>query len=198
MRAGLISVLVLSAWGVGCATPQAFVFRPTEIPNVTRDNQAVARYVVPRALPRGEIFVMSEGVASAGENAPELHVRVTLYNVAGEAPWAIDTRDQIVTLPAGPQLHPSRVKTAAQGAPILTISTGERIAMDLYFNLPEQARTADTFANFDFIWQVTTDRKVAAGSVPFGRFLSSGAARTDTPMPGASPAIATSTPHAAF
>jgi hypothetical protein len=198
MRAGLIPVLVLTASGAGCVTPQAFVYRPTEAPNITMDNRAVARYVVPRSLPRGEIFVMSEGVAAAGESDPELHVRVTVFNVAGEAPWAIDIRDQIVTLPAGPQLHPSRVKTAAQGAPILTISPGQRIAMDLYFNLPEQARTADAFANFDFIWQISTDRKHAAGSVPFGRFLSGGAPRTDTPMPGASPALATVAPGPAF
>lgn len=169
MRASVLALLVAVS---GCALSQPYVFRPTETPNVTSENQSVARYVVPRALPRGEIFVASDGVIAASDehDGPMLHVRATLFNVAGETPWAVDIREQIVTLPGGVQVHASRVKTAASGAPILAIAPGERIAMDLYFPLPESQQSALRIPTFDFIWQVTTDRKRAAGTVPFGRF----------------------------
>jgi hypothetical protein len=172
MRRSAFSILILVV--SGCATSEPFVFRPTETPNVTRDDRTVARYSVPRALPRGELFVTSQGIAavsSSSKDSPELHVRITVFNVAGEGPWAVDIRDQIVTLPGGTQVHANHVNTAAAGAPILTILPGERIAMDLYFELPEHARSSDSIAAFDFIWQVSTDRKRAAGTVPFGRFL---------------------------
>lgn len=168
MRAFVLALIVVS----GCATTQPFVFRPTEAPNLTAENRAEARYVVPRRLPRGEIFVTSEGVVAGrqGQTGPALHVRATLFNVAGETPWAVDIREQIVTLPGGVQVHASDVATAAPGAPILAIAPGERIAMDLYFPLPESQQSAAQIPGFDFIWQVTTDRKRAAGTVPFGRF----------------------------
>ncbi|SRR5258708_6420952 len=169
MRTALLVLIVAS----GCVTTQPYVFRPTEAPNLTSENRAVARYVVPRALPRGEIFVTSDGVVDkneAGQPGPVLHVRATLFNVAGEAPWAVDIRDQLVSLPGGAQLHASGVKTTVGGAPILTIAPGERVAMDLYFTLPDSQQSADRIPTFDFIWQVATDRKHAAGTVPFGRF----------------------------
>ncbi|HVR60599.1 MAG TPA: hypothetical protein VMU50_01805 [Polyangia bacterium] len=167
MRPFVLALIVVS----GCATTQPFVFRPTETANLTSEDRAVARYVVPRTLPRGEIFVTSEGVVASrdGHAGPALHVRALLYNVAGEAPWAVDVREQLVTLPGGVQLHADDVKTVAAGAPILAIAPGERIAMDLYFPLPESQGSAAEIPTFDFIWQVTTDRKRAAGSVPFGR-----------------------------
>ena len=185
MRISVLALIVVS----GCATTQSFVFRPTETPNLTSDNQAVARYVVPRVLPRGEIFVTSEGVVKADtrEGLPSLHVRATLFNVAGETAWAVDVRDQLVTLPGGVQIHASRVETAAPGAPILAIAPGERIAMDLYFTLPDAQQSAERIPAFDFIWQVTTDRKRAAGAVPFGRF-------DGEPASGGRATVATSKP----
>ncbi|HXI55192.1 MAG TPA: hypothetical protein VNO55_03990, partial [Polyangia bacterium] len=62
MRRSAFAILILVA--SGCVTSQPFVFRPTETPNVTRDDRSVARYSVPRALPRGELFVTSQGIAA--------------------------------------------------------------------------------------------------------------------------------------
>ena len=185
MRAAIVLILAAS----GCVTTQQFVFRPTETSNLTAEDRAVARYVVPRVLPRGELFVTSEGIESntvVGKNVPCLHVGITVFNVAGEAPWAIDIRDQMITLPGGPQVRASNVKTTAPGAPILAIGPGERVAMDLFFVLPEQQQTPSQVSAFDFIWQVTTDRKHAAGNIPFGRFEAS-------PTAGPGPALATAT-----
>ncbi|HEY2901013.1 MAG TPA: hypothetical protein VGL59_10585 [Polyangia bacterium] len=189
MRAAGLLLLVLS----GCATSQPFVFRPTETANLTPDNSAVARYVVPRVLPRGELFATSEGVVPAsanGKEGPALMVRITVFNVAGKGPWAIDIRDQLVTLPGGIQIHASDVKTTAQGAPILAITPGERITMDLYFALPENQQTPGEIAGFNFIWQVSTDRQRAAGMVPFARFDSTapaGSTATVTTVASATP-----------
>jgi hypothetical protein len=169
MRIAVAALIVVS----GCASTQSFVFRPTETPNLTSDNRAVARYVVPRVLPRGEIFVTSDGVVEKGgekDPTPTLHVRATLFNVAGESAWALDIREQLVTLPGGVQIPASRVETTVPGAPILAVAPGERVPMDLYFPLPESLQSATRIPAFDFIWQVTTDRKRAAGAVPFGRF----------------------------
>ena len=183
MRTSVLALIVLS----GCAASQPFVFRPTETPNLTSEDRAIARYVVPRTLPRGEIFVTSDGVVPSrdGQSGPSLHVRATLFNVAGETPWAVDIREQIVTLPGGVQIHAHDVKTVAPGAPILAIAPGERIAMDLYFPLPDSRPSASEIPTFDFIWQVTTDRKRAAGSVPFGRY--------DVDPTGARATVATAT-----
>lgn len=184
MRTALLLSIVLA----GCVTTQPFVFRPTETPNLTPDDAATARYVVPRALPRGEMFVTSEGVIAGTDGAqagPALHVRATVFNVAGQTPWAMDIREQIVTLPGGVQIHPGSVKTTAAGAPILAIAPGERIAIDLYFPLPDSQQSASVIPAFNFIWQVTTDRKRAAGTVPFGRFAA------QTPESAGSATVAT-------
>jgi len=76
MRTALLVLIVAS----GCVTTQPYVFRPTEAPNLTSENRAVARYVVPRALPRGEIFVTSDGVVDKNEAGQPLSLTLGSVN----------------------------------------------------------------------------------------------------------------------
>jgi len=168
------AVILLAAAGFGCGTPSAYVYRPTELVNATAEDGVTVRYHVPRADPRGDVYVMARGITRTGEvggaSPPMLHVEMTVSNRSGEHPWIIDTRDQLLALPHEGQARPTHVKTASAGAPLIGVIPGAIAKVDLYYALAPHLQTAQSISSFEFLWQVSADGKTLAQSVAFGRF----------------------------
>jgi hypothetical protein len=169
-----IAVILLAAGGSACAAPSAYVYRPTELANATAEDGMTVRYHVPRADPRGDVYVVARGITKPGEVAsaspPMLHVQMTVSNRSGDQPWIVDTRDQLLALPREGQARPTHVKTAAAGAPLIGVMPGGLAKLDIYYALPGPLQSGQNIKSFDFLWQVSADGKTLAQSVAFTRF----------------------------
>lgn len=154
------------------ACAETYVYRPTENVSATVEGRAAARYDVPPEQPRGEVRVASFGVATFENGDGEvrvLHVRMVVENNSG-APWTVDTRQQIASIPGAGDSRPAWASTSGAGRlPVIQVPAGGKRTLDLFYPLPEDMQKESRIPEFDFVWRVQTDTRLIAERTPFDR-----------------------------
>lgn len=168
------SVLAVAPVAALVACRAGFAVLPT-----TSATQAVAAespvtYAIPRDAPRGLVKVVSYGLVevslgdtTANEHLRALHVRMFLRN-DGDHSWTVDASAQRLALDGRGVSAPAFASADPGGPPpVITIPTGERRVIDLFFPLPGDLADAHTIPAFDALWRVRTDTGVVVDRTPF-------------------------------
>ncbi|HEU4731789.1 MAG TPA: hypothetical protein VFT22_28025 [Kofleriaceae bacterium] len=131
-----------------------------------------ARTPIPQEQPQGAIEVVSYGVTDLRRDdlrVPALHVRAIVTNDGDDAPWTLDTTQQLVEIPGEGRSRAMFVNSDVGTLPNVSIARHERRVLDFYFPLPETIRDESHLPRFDLLWQVTTPARTVASRTSFER-----------------------------
>lgn len=163
--------LAVIAGMLGCAGTSDYVYRP-DTANVTSSGLPAARTPVPPERPQGAIEVTSYGVTElerSDTKIPALHVRAVVTNDGDDAPWTVDTREQLVEIPGEGRSRAMFVNSDVNTLPIVTVGKHERRVIDLYFPLPETIGGEARLPRFELLWNVNTPARAVASRTSFDR-----------------------------
>jgi hypothetical protein len=152
-------IVCMACFVVAACGGTQYVYAPQR-PHIARDGEISTRVPVP---PNGEVRIASQGVrrisSSEGAQVDALLVRMTVTN-AGERPWSIDTRAQLMQLPTGFRARPLLVRSAGAVGPVLDVGCGDRRIVDLYSVLPPAGLAS--LPSFDLLWQIHAGDRVVS------------------------------------
>jgi hypothetical protein len=164
-----------SGWssGVLASTVAAGVLLLSHGAGAQEDAEGVAvEYQVPAAAPTGDVQVLSFGAAdlavdSTIGNERFVHLRLAAVNREDPFDWVVDARDQVVTLSDGTQVA-ARYAMAGESDddPLLTLRSGERGFLDLFFPSGSTDPEAVTLR-----WMVRRGDEVLTGVTVFEALL---------------------------
>ncbi|HET7505538.1 MAG TPA: hypothetical protein VFK02_31175, partial [Kofleriaceae bacterium] len=163
--------LAVVAGPAGCAGSSEYVYTP-DTANATAAGLPAARTPIPQERPQGAIEIVSYGVTDLRREdlqIPALHVRAIVTNDGDDAPWTIDTTQQLVEIPGEGQSRAMFVNSDVGTLPNVSIARHERRVLDFYFPLPDNMRTASRLPRFELLWQVTTPARTVASRTSFDR-----------------------------
>jgi hypothetical protein len=167
---GAVGLAVIAGMA-GCAGTSDYVYTP-DTANATVAGLPAARTPVPPEKPQGAIEVTSYGVTDlrrGDENIPALHVRAVVTNDGDDAPWTVDTTQQMVAIPGEGQSRALFVNSDVNTLPTVTIARHERRVLDFYFPLPATVRGESQLPRFEMLWQVNTPERAVASRTSFER-----------------------------
>ncbi len=164
--------LILCALASGCGTI-ASTNRASYVPSETSsDGVSVgtrAEYELPReGERRGSVVVSSRGVVEiepfpGAEKIRALHVRMEVLRSERKAreteDWRVDPSRQKIRIDGIGLALPSWVNLSGK-TPVskkgeeVVVAAGERQELNLFFELPEEARSASVIPEFEFSWEV--------------------------------------------
>lgn len=163
--------LAVIAGLLGCAGTSDYVYTP-DTANATVAGLPAARTPVPPEKPQGAIEVTSYGVTElqrGSDRIPALHVRAVVTNDGDDAPWTLDTTQQMVAIPGEGQSRAMFVNSDVNTLPTVTIARHDRRVLDFYFPLPDTVRGESQLPRFELLWQVNTPERVVASRTSFER-----------------------------
>src|SRR5262249_49916849 len=97
------------------------------------------------------------------------HVRAIVTNDGDDAPWTMDTTQQLVEIPGEGQSRPIFVNADVGTLPQVTIARHERRVLDLYYALPDNMGKASQLPRFERLLQVHTPERTVASRTAFER-----------------------------
>jgi hypothetical protein len=165
-------VFVLAALVVPACGEAPYVYQPTALVSASVEGLPASRYEVPPESPRGEAMVASFGVTHMdrlGGDAEFVHARLVVANNNDEQPWTIDPGQQLLALPGHTPIAPGFVNAGVQVQPQVSIPPGQKVAVDLFYPLPEDVPKASALPGFDLLWQVQTPKRAVAERTSFER-----------------------------
>jgi hypothetical protein len=168
---GTSSGLVVLAGMLGCAGSSNYVYTP-DTANAMAAGLPAARTPIPQERPEGAIEVTSYGVTELQRDSvdiPALHVRAIVTNDGDDAPWTVDTTQQLVEIPGEGQSRAMYVNADVGTLPRVTIGKHERRVLDFYFPLPDTMSDESHLSRFDLLWQVHTPARTVASRTSFDR-----------------------------
>jgi hypothetical protein len=160
----LFSILI----GTSCVDTPAYYFAP-EAANVTRAGMATHVENIPQESPQGTVEISTMGITKGQRGERGLHVRMAIDNEGDDTPWTLDIRDQQVEIPGIGRSQPQFANAGVQTLPTITVPRRERRVLDLYFPVPPNVHDADDLVGFDFLWQVTTPKRVVSSRTHIDR-----------------------------
>lgn len=165
--AGIVAIAGL----LGCAGNSQYVYQP-DTANATAAGMPAMRTPIPQEAPQGAIAVTSYGVTDLhrdNQTIPALHVRAIITNDGDDAPWTLDTSQQMVEIPGEGRSRAIFVNADVGTLPSVAIARHDRRVLDFYFPLPDTVRGARDLPRFDLLWQVDTSKRVVASRTSFER-----------------------------
>ena len=163
--------LAVVAGMLGCAGTSDYVYTP-DTANATAAGLPAARTPIPPERPEGAIEVTSYGITElrrGDAKIPALQVRAVVTNDGDDAPWTLDTTQQLVEIPGEGQSRAMFVNSDVNTLPNVTIARHERRVLDFYFPLPDTVRSESRLPRFDLLWQVNTPVRTVASRTTFER-----------------------------
>ena len=170
----MLRSLALAATVAACTPEYAYV--PTTNAAVV-GNRVAAEYSLPTVAPHGKIQLESYGFAdmkAANEANTEiveraLHLRAILVN-NGTQDWTFDTRQQAIEVEGQTPSAPVFASASAGAAPpVVTIPSGGKRVVDLFFPVPMTEQKAALLPSFDAISRVQTDQGLVTERTSFDR-----------------------------
>jgi hypothetical protein len=160
---------------MAACTPN-YVYRPAANATATIKGHPAADYPIPPTAPQGDVRLASFGVTEirpsrhASENEKAVHLRMIVSDNS-QAPWTLDTRQEVIALPDGQQLAPAYVTTheGPAGLPLVTVAPGSKRTIDLFYPLPPNMGSASKVPEFDAVWHVETPQQDVTERTPFDR-----------------------------
>ncbi|HEY3351908.1 MAG TPA: hypothetical protein VGQ83_01545 [Polyangia bacterium] len=143
--------------------------------NASVDGVPAEAYPIPPWQPRGEVRLVSLGLANVqlqgvgGAATRVLRVRLIVTNAGGAVPWIIDTRAIVLSLSGVDRSLAAYAKADAGVPPVVQIAPGQRGTVDLYYPLPAAVRDPEQVPAFYVEWQIQTGRGVVGQRTPFRR-----------------------------
>ena len=171
-----VFVLLAIVAQAGCATAR-FTYLPAGVAGkyANEGQRGRAYYAVPPEAPEGSVRTMYVGIVKlkadgGGPEIPAIAVRMIISNQNGSMPWSVKTRDQTISIPDvdGP-LAPTFVESNSEISDLLKVKPGEIRMLNLYYQLPPSASSADEISDFDFHWQVQTTKQLVKETTSFDR-----------------------------
>lgn len=173
MRALRWLLLALAAAFAACGGgPYAYV--PAVNTSATVAGRPASYYAIPPEAPRGDLRVATFGfadVSPASDSSVRLraiHIRMIVANNA-QQPWAVDTREQRLSLPGSGESRPAYATSDAGTPPLVAIPPGQARTLDLFYPLPARYQDAEHLPAFDVISSVRTNVGPIAERTPFER-----------------------------
>lgn len=166
-----VSGLVVIASLCGCAGNSQYAYAP-DTANATAAGLPASRTPIPQEQPQGAIEVASYGVTDLQRDAmkiPALHVRAIVTNDGDDAPWTMDTTQQMVEIAGEGRSRAMFVNADTGGLPNVSIARHERRVLDFYFPLPATMDEASRLPRFELLWQVNTALRTVASRTAFDR-----------------------------
>jgi hypothetical protein len=166
------TLLLLALAAAGCA--RDYVYAPETATRAKLAGRPAADVPIPPGAPQGDMRVATFGVShirSEGSDAPiaALHLREIVANDSPYA-WTVDTRQQRVTLgDRGESRAAYASADAGTQPPLVTVPSGEKRTVDLFFPLPSDMAQATKLPQFDAIWTVHTGATNVTERTPFER-----------------------------
>ena len=102
------------------------------------------------------------------EELRAIHVRMVVSN-NDDTPWKIDTREQLLALPANGQSRPAFASSDVGPGPIVEVPPQGKRTIDLFYPLPEHMQEASDLPEFDTLWKVETSTRIVGDRTPFER-----------------------------
>jgi hypothetical protein len=172
-----LAVLAAGAFAfalVGCE--HQYVYQPVVSTSAAVAGRPASYYTIPPEAPRGDVRIATFGFVDIHpRNADEgavirgLHVRMIVANNSN-APWTVDTRDQMLSLPGRGESRPAFVTVdAGASPPTVVVPSGEKRTVDLFYPLPPDLQKAEKVPAFDTVWRVDTGVRVVVERTPFER-----------------------------
>lgn len=152
----------------GCSTPN-YRYIPAQNAALGAFKNSEAIYAEPPNAPTGLVRVSSQGLVDLRPKAKTLHVRVTITNTTNLILWKINPSEQRITFPNIESVQPISVTSDAEGPLITEIKPRETRNFDLYFPIPDAAKSADQILAFDFQWQADAGDTPVQETTPFDR-----------------------------
>jgi hypothetical protein len=169
-------ILIVACGLAMAACGPTYVYQPAANATATMKGRVAADYKIPSTAPQGDVRLASFGMSKiTPSNNPDqrekaVHVRM-IVNDNGQAPWTLDTRQQVIVLPDGQQVAPALVTTreGLSGLPSVTVPAGGKRIIDLFYPLPANMQSASQVPEFDVVWHVDTPQQQVTERTPFER-----------------------------
>jgi hypothetical protein len=168
MRRLLLLISALLVAGASCVDAPIYYYAP-EAANAIRAGMATHVERIPHELPQGTIEISTMGITTDQRGGKALHVRASLDNQGDQTPWTLDIREQLVEVPGVGRSQPQFANAGVQTLPTIDVPRRERRVIDLYYPVPPNVHDADDLVGFDFLWQVTTPKRVVSGRTRIDR-----------------------------
>ena len=166
-NSGSLVFLLALATASGCAYRASY---ERGGPGADETGPPVSTYPIPAndpTGPKGTINVISLGSerlpVAAGQPDMYLHVRIAGENTADGAPWTVDPNEQLLSY--GGTSVPPAFAEASGGGPVLTLNSGGRGYLDVYYPVP--ASTAPTRVSLG--WHLQRGNEPIAGATELDR-----------------------------
>jgi len=149
-----------------------YVYVP-EGANTVDNGRPVTRISITHEQPRGEVRVESRGITRLDGRTDRaidvIHLRMVVGNDSDDAPWMVDTREQLIEIPGEGRSAPIFANSDRESMPIVEVPRREKRIVDLFYPLPSTVKDEDDLKGFELLWQVNTGERVVAQRTPFGR-----------------------------
>lgn len=167
------SLLFLAA--AACA-PSRYRYAPVTLTNAELEGRPAVLATLPAEDPRGTLRIAPLGIAKITPPADSgatpffaLYVRMSFENASNET-WIVDEAAQMLTTKWRGNDYTVHATTATGvRAPIVAIDPGASARLDMIFELPPGATTADDVEVFDVVWTVRTATSASNGRAAFQR-----------------------------
>ncbi len=178
LRARLLAAVVGAAslaCLAGCGSAGRYVYSPEDNATARVSGRPAALYDVPPQAPHGQVRVATLGIATLeprgedGHRVRTMHVRMIVDNDGDVAPWQVDTREQLGTLPRYGQSRAAFVASSEGRPPLVTVAPGASATLDLYYPLPADMQHAAEIPEFQVLWRVQTPEGAVAERTRFER-----------------------------
>ncbi len=158
----LLCLMLVSA--PACTAEYSYL--PTTNATVVQSH-AAAHYALPSGAPRGDLELEPLGVSTMS-GTRVLHVRAILMNNDVSA-WTFDAREQHLDMAGYVPTIPVYVQSSAGTSSMVTVPTGGKAVVDLYFPLPVAASRERRLPAFDVVWNVHTSQGIDSRRTEFDR-----------------------------
>jgi hypothetical protein len=154
------------------ACSEEYVYRPAVNPSATVAGSLAAYYEIPPEAPRGSVRIASLGFSrlevEGGKTLRAIHLRMVVAN-NDTTPWTVDTREQRIDLPGHGMSRAAFVGTHGVTPPFVSVPTGGKRTVDLFYPLPQGLDDASHIPEFDVVWSVVTGARAVSERTPFDR-----------------------------
>ncbi|MBV9948047.1 MAG: hypothetical protein JOZ69_14425 [Myxococcales bacterium] len=171
------TLLVLTFVALGLvACENRYVYVPARTAGGDVAGRPASDVAIPPEAPRGNVQVATFGIseveptgeAAEGGTVRALHLRMLVTNNSDQ-PWMVDTRQQRIELDGRSSRPAYASADGGSSPPTVTVPSGSKRTIDLFFPLPLDMARASRLPAFDAIWTVQTDTRPITERIPFER-----------------------------
>jgi hypothetical protein len=152
----------------GCA-PE-YTYLPVTGATIAGSRVAVQYNLPNAAAPRGILQLVSYDVVELGPDTRAIHVRAVVIN-NDTTSWTLDPREQSVEVAGTSEGARAQSRVIeGHGPPLVTVPSGTKRVVDLYFDLPRDLWHLKHLPAFDLMSTVHTPDGPSTHRTPFQRF----------------------------